>query len=204
MCPAAYRGGAGVSGIDLTVRRGEIHALVGLNGAGKSTLMKLMVGMFRPTSGAIEVLGKTWPTLGRRPWSRVGALLEYPLIYGELDGAPTCTSPPGCAACPPCAGPRWWRPILAELDLGRYAAVRARRMSLGNKQRLGLAAALQHDPDLIMLDEPTNALDPSGVILLREALLRRAAAAPGCWSPATTWTRSPGSPPGSPSSPTDG
>ena len=65
--------------------------------------------------------------------------------------------------------------MLDELDLRRYAGVRARRMSLGNKQRLGLAAALQHRPDLIILDEPTNALDPAGVILLREALLRRAA-----------------------------
>jgi len=64
-------------------------------------------------------------------------------------------------------------------DLARYTTVRARRMSLGNKQRLGLAAALQHDPDLIVLDEPTNALDPSGVILLREALLRRASAGAG-------------------------
>ena len=69
--------------------------------------------------------------------------------------------------------------ITGELDLHRYAAVRARRMSLGNKQRLGLAAALQHNPDLIVLDEPTNALDPSGVILLREALLRRASAGDG-------------------------
>ena len=69
--------------------------------------------------------------------------------------------------------------ILAELDLGRYASVRARRMSLGNRQRLGLAGALQHQPDLIILDEPTNALDPSAVIRLREALLRRAAAGAG-------------------------
>ena len=64
--------------------------------------------------------------------------------------------------------------ILDELDLRRYADVRSRRMSLGNKQRLGLAAALQHRPDLIILDEPTNALDPSGIIALREALVRRA------------------------------
>ena len=68
---------------------------------------------------------------------------------------------------------RWW------LETSTPAPAAARRMSLGNKQRLGLAAALQHDPDLIVLDEPTNALDPSGVILLREALLRRAAAGAG-------------------------
>ncbi|MFC7759006.1 AAA family ATPase [Catellatospora bangladeshensis] len=65
--------------------------------------------------------------------------------------------------------------VLTELNLAQYAAVRARRMSLGNRQRLGLAAALQHHPRVVVLDEPTNALDPAGVILLREALVRRAA-----------------------------
>ncbi len=69
--------------------------------------------------------------------------------------------------------------ILTELNLHKYAAIRARTMSLGNRQRLGLAAALQHDPDIIVLDEPTNALDPAGIILLREALVRRAAAGAG-------------------------
>jgi ABC-2 type transport system ATP-binding protein len=64
--------------------------------------------------------------------------------------------------------------VLAELNLGRYAETRTRTLSLGNRQRLGLAAALQHRPDIVVLDEPTNALDPAGVILLREALLRRA------------------------------
>src|SRR5690606_25332198 len=69
--------------------------------------------------------------------------------------------------------------VLSELNLGRYGTVRAGRMSSGNRQRLGLAAALQHDPDIIVLDEPTNALDPAGVILLREALVRRAGAGAG-------------------------
>ena len=175
----AYRGGAGVQGIDLTVLPGVIHALVGLNGAGKSTLMKLMIGMLRPDAGAIEILDQDIRTLRGTAWGRVGALIEYPLAYGELDGRTNLRLAARLHGVSPEAIPRLVEQVIDELDLGRYASVRARRMSLGNKQRLGLAAVLQHHPDLIVLDEPTNALDPSGVILLREALLRRAAAGAG-------------------------
>ena len=174
-----YRGGAGVKDIDLTVLPGEIHALVGLNGAGKSTLMKLMVGMLRPDSGTIELLGQDISYLSSDGWARVGALIEYPLAYGELDGRANLRLAARLHGVPPGGIGRAVEQSIEELDLGRYATVRASRMSLGNKQRLGLAAALQHAPDLIVLDEPTNALDPSGVILLRQALLRRASAGAG-------------------------
>ena len=174
-----YRGGAGVSGIDLDVQAGEIHALVGLNGAGKSTLMKLMIGMLRPDSGTIELLGNDSRRIAGETWARVGALIEYPLAYGELDGATNLRLAARLHGVPRAEISGTVEGIIEELNLGRYAAVRARRMSLGNKQRLGLAAALQHQPELIILDEPTNALDPSGVLLLREALLRRAAAGAG-------------------------
>jgi len=174
-----YRGGAGVHGVDLDVAAGEIHALVGLNGAGKSTLMKLMVGMLRADAGTVEVLGRNIFGADSVDWAEVGALIEYPLAYGELDGrtnllmAARLRGMRGRAAATAVDG------AIDELRLDRYAAVRARRLSLGNKQRIGLAAALQHHPRLIVLDEPTNALDPSGVILLREALLRRAEAGAG-------------------------
>ena len=174
-----YRGGAGVRDIDLSVLPGEIHALVGLNGAGKSTLMKLMVGMLRPDTGAIELLGRNIRDMSGNQWASVGALIEYPLAYGELDGLTNLRLAARLHGVPQVAIEQVVEQIIEELDLGRYATVRARRMSLGNKQRLGLAAALQHSPDLIVLDEPTNALDPSGVILLREALLRRASAGAG-------------------------
>jgi ABC-2 type transport system ATP-binding protein len=161
--------------VDLDVQAGEVHALVGLNGAGKSTLMKLMVGMLRPDAGELAVLGADVRIADPDRWARVGAVIEYPLAYGELDGRTNLELAARLRGVPA----RRIRPmvddVLAELDLHRYASVPARRMSLGNKQRLGLAAALQHRPDLIVLDEPTNALDPAGIILLREALLRRAA-----------------------------
>src|SRR6478609_3998804 len=174
-----YAGGAGLSQVDLSVAGGEIHALVGLNGAGKSTLMKLVVGMLRPQSGTIEVLGQDVARAEPQTWARVGTLIEYPLAYGDLDGRTNLSLAARLRSVPTRDIPSVVEAILDELDLRRYADVRSRRMSLGNKQRLGLAAALQHHPDLIILDEPTNALDPSGVILLREALLRRASAGAG-------------------------
>jgi ABC-2 type transport system ATP-binding protein len=174
-----FGGGAGVRAVDLTVRPGEIHALVGLNGAGKSTLMKLMLGMLRSDAGRIDVLGTDIRSAGTGVWARVGALIEYPLAYGELDGRTNLELAARLRGVPAAGIGPMVDAVLDELDLRRYAGIRARRMSLGNKQRLGLAAALQHRPELIILDEPTNALDPAGIILLREALLRRAAAGAG-------------------------
>jgi ABC-2 type transport system ATP-binding protein len=171
-----FPSGAGVRDIDLDVAPGEIHALVGLNGAGKSTLMRLLLGMLRPDAGTVRIDGVD---LCAAPWGRVGHLIENPLAYGELDGRTNLILAARLHAVPASAAPAVVDAILTELNLRRYATVRARRMSLGNRQRLGLAAALQHDPDVIVLDEPTNALDPAGVILLREALVRRAAAGAG-------------------------
>lgn len=164
--------GAGVSGIDLEVTAGEIHALVGLNGAGKTTLMRLLLGMLHPGAGSVHVDGRPLHTAD---WANVGHLVETPLAYGELDGRTNLILAARLHGANAGQAARMVDAVLAELNLTRYAAVRAGRMSLGNRQRLGLASALQHHPRVIVLDEPTNALDPSGVILLREALLRRAA-----------------------------
>ncbi|MEV0787869.1 ATP-binding cassette domain-containing protein [Kribbella sp. NPDC050459] len=161
--------GTGIRGVDINVAPGEIHALVGLNGAGKSTLMRLLLGMLKPDRGAVTIAGRN---LGQADWTAVGHLVDYPLAYREL----TCRQNlvlgarlHGVTA----AVPAIVDAAIEELHLGQYADRRADKLSLGNKQRLGLASALQHDPTFIVLDEPTNTLDPAGVILLREALLRR-------------------------------
>lgn len=163
--------GTGVRGVDIWVEPGEIHALVGLNGAGKTTLMRLLLGMLKPATGTITIAGRD---LNHADWTAVGHLVDYPLAYREL----TCrqnlalgarlhgVATPAIATIVNTA--------MAELHLTQYAERRAGKLSLGNRQRLGLASALQHDPGFIVLDEPTNTLDPAGVILLREALLRRA------------------------------
>jgi ABC-2 type transport system ATP-binding protein len=168
--------GAGVHGIDLDVEAGEIHALVGLNGAGKSTLMRLLLGMLRPDSGTVRLDGRA---LESAPWSRVGHLIDHPLAYGELTGRTNLVLAARLHGVPGSAAAAMAERVLTELNLHRYASIRARAMSSGNRQRIGLAVALQHDPDIIVLDEPTNALDPAGVILLREALIRRASSGAG-------------------------
>lgn len=169
-----FRGGAGVHGVDLTIAPGEIHALVGLNGAGKSTFMKLVLGMLRPDAGTVAINGTDIRDAPAMIWAKVGHLLEHPLAYPELTTRANLRLGARLHAVPPPEIPGLVAEILDELALTPYAAVRARVLSSGNRQRLGLASALQHNPSVIVLDEPTNTLDPSGVILLREALLRRA------------------------------
>ncbi|MGR2752731.1 ABC transporter ATP-binding protein [Agromyces arachidis] len=175
-----FRGGAGLHGIDLDVARGEIHALVGLNGAGKTTLMRLLLGMLRPDAGSVRVCGVDVADADAATWARVGQLVEHPLAYAELTGRANLEVAArlhglGRARAAAAAVDR----VIDEFALARYAGVRASRLSLGNRQRVGIAGALLHDPDAIVLDEPTNGLDPAGVIVLRESLLRRAAAGAG-------------------------
>jgi len=174
-----FRGGAGIHGVDLAVAPGEVHAIVGLNGAGKTTLMRLLLGMLRPDRGEARIDGVDVRKAGPETWRRVGHLVDHPLAYAELDARANLRAAARLhglgrreAVAAVDAG-------IAEFDLARYADVRTSRLSLGNHQRVGLAAALLHDPQVIVLDEPTSALDPAGVILLRESLLRRVGAGAG-------------------------
>ena len=164
-----FRGGAGVSDLTFQVGPGEIVALIGLNGAGKTTLMRLALGMLRPHRGTIRLLDHGLDVAPAAAWAHVGALVEVPLAYPELTVrqnlhiARLLRGDPG--------------QVEDSVEAWRLEPVtdrQFRRLSLGNRQRVGLAAALQHDPRLIVLDEPSNALDPASVILLREQLTRRA------------------------------
>ena len=162
-----------VDGVNLAVRPGNICALVGLNGAGKTTLMRMLLGMLRPDGGSVTVLGRTVPDLAGETWARVGHLLDGGFGYPELTVRENLR----------CAG--WLRGMsdararvaveagVADLRLGRWADRRTRTLSTGNRQRLGLACAMLGEPKLLVLDEPTTALDPSGVVLVR-SLLRAA------------------------------
>jgi ABC-2 type transport system ATP-binding protein len=161
--------GDGVRGVDLELVPGEIHALVGLNGAGKSTLMQLMLGMKAPDSGI------PFDEISPDRWARVGHLIEYPLAYSELTVRQNLMLSARLRGLAPDRAKSASAAIIDKLNLGKFGERRTGELSLGNRQRVGLASALQHEPDLIILDEPTNALDPSGIILLRNVLLDRAA-----------------------------
>lgn len=177
-----------LAGVDLDLSPGEIHALVGLNGAGKTTLMRVLLGMIRPDAGEVLV-GATVADAGtpdapdvpvdRLPasrWRRFGHLIETPFTYAELTVTETVHSAARLRGMTAPQATDAAAVVIDELALTHWAARRARTLSLGNRQRLGLACALVHRPDVLVLDEPTNALDPAGVLLVRRRLLATASA----------------------------
>ena len=174
-----FRGGAGVRDVDLEVAAGTVHALVGLNGAGKTTLMRLLLGMLRPQAGTVRLDGRPLAQLQPADWNGLGHLVGPPLAYPEIDVRTTLTLAARLHGVRPGAIRSVVDDAVEEWALTPYAATPVRTLSAGNLQRVGLAVALQHRPGVIVLDEPTNALDPSGVVLLREVLLRRVAGGAG-------------------------
>lgn len=173
-----------VDGLDLTVRAGEIHAIVGLNGAGKSTLMRLALGMLRPDAGTVRVRpddGREVEAWGApaRAWAGVGHLVEAPFAYPELTVTEMITAAARLRGLPRPAAVAAAHRMLVELDLGHWADRSTRALSMGNRQRLGLACAAVHDPRLLILDEPSTALDPAGVLLVRTWLQRTRRAGTG-------------------------
>jgi len=159
-----------VDGVDLTVRPGEIYGFLGRNGAGKTTLIRALLGLLRPTAGQVRLFG-TQVRGGRtdpRVWARVGYLVEGPGLYPQL----TVRDHLGLTARYRGLGQHDADAVSERLGLAGYADVPARQLSLGTRQRLGLALALVHRPALLVLDEPVSGLDPAGVvdvrILLRE------------------------------------
>lgn len=165
-----FRGGAGVEHLTFHVEPGEIVALIGLNGSGKTTLMRLALRMLRPQQGTVQIFGKPLATLPSVKWALVGALIDTPAGYPELSARENLH----IASVLRGRDSRIMEDSLGAWRLAAVADRRLRRLSTGNRQRVGLATALQHDPRLIVLDEPTNALDPSSVILLRDQLTQRA------------------------------
>jgi ABC-2 type transport system ATP-binding protein len=170
----SYGDTAVLRGVDLTLTPGEIHALVGLNGAGKTTIMRLILAMTRPDEGSVDVRGTDVAATRSGGWSAVGHVVDAPLAYPELTVEQNLNLAGRLNDMTREASRAAAVRVAEELRLTRWWSRRARTLSQGNRQRLGLGAALIHEPSLLVLDEPTSALDPSGVVVVREALVRRA------------------------------
>ena len=159
-----------VNNVSTSVNAGEIYGFLGLNGAGKTTTIRLLLGMIKPDKGSFSLFGRRVKQASKI-WNDVGYLVETPNSYPELtveenleifyrlrnlDGEKTVGS------------------VIDKLHLSRYKNVKVKHLSMGNKQRLGLAKALMHRPKLLILDEPVNGLDPAGIVEVRELLLELA------------------------------
>jgi ABC-2 type transport system ATP-binding protein len=159
-----------VDGLDLRVRRGEVYGFLGPNGAGKTTTLRMLLGLVRPTAGSVRVLGA--PPGVPEGLARIGAMVEAAAFYPYLSGRDNLR------VLARYAGVHTDRvfAVLDQVRLRERADDRFRAYSLGMKQRLGVAAALLKDPELLILDEPSNGLDPAGMAEMRE-LIRTLAAA---------------------------
>ena len=143
------------------MRRGEVYGFLGPNGAGKTTTLRMLLGLVRPTSGTAAVLGEAPGTPGGL--ARIGSMVEAPAFYPYLSGRDNLRVLARHAG----VGEERVDAVLAQVDLSARADDRAATYSLGMKQRLGVAAALLKDPELLILDEPTNGLDPAGMAEMR-------------------------------------
>lgn len=156
-----------VDGVGLRVRPGEVYGFLGLNGAGKTTTIRLLLGMIRPTAGTVRVLDQPVGPHGHGPWRRVGHLVEDPVAYPELTVSENLEVARRLQLV---SDPKAVRRVIDLLGLGAYERRRAGGLSSGNLQRLALARALLHNPELLLLDEPANGLDPAGVVEIRELI----------------------------------
>jgi ABC-2 type transport system ATP-binding protein len=156
-----------VNDVNLRVKPGEIYGFLGLNGAGKTTTIRTLLGMIRPSAGVVKVLGQAVGPNGGGPWAQVGHLVESPSAYPELSVKENLEIARRLHGI---ADPRATLHVIERLSLVPYADRKSGTLSTGNLQRLGLARALLHEPELLILDEPANGLDPAGVVEIRELL----------------------------------
>jgi ABC-type multidrug transport system ATPase subunit len=154
--------------VSMTVRRGEVYGFLGPNGAGKTTTLRMMLGLVRPTAGSATVLGR--PAGRPEVTARVGALIEGPGFYPYLSGRDNLRTMARYRRL----GPSEVERVLELVDLADRGNDTFKGYSLGMKQRLGVAAAMLGSPELVILDEPTNGLDPAGMADMRRLLLELA------------------------------
>ena len=162
-----------VDGVDLDVRAGDVYGFLGANGSGKTTTVRMLLGLVLATSGEAEVLGRAMPRSAAEVLPQVGALVEGPGAYPHLSGRANLAlfDAAGTGRVRRAHRKRRIEEVLEQVGLDPSDRRGVKTYSLGMRQRLGLAAALMRRPPLLVLDEPTNGLDPHGIREMRELLL---------------------------------
>jgi ABC-2 type transport system ATP-binding protein len=153
--------------VHLQIKQGEIYGFLGLNGAGKTTTIRMLLGMIRPTQGKAYIFGQKVDPGNMGLWNKVGHLVEIPYSYPELTVLENLEI---FCRLRFLKDTNLLTEMLDKLYLGPYRNNKVKNLSLGNVQRLGIAKAMIHRPDLLILDEPANSLDPSGIVQIRELL----------------------------------
>jgi lantibiotic transport system ATP-binding protein len=160
-----------VTGLDLKIKKGEIYGFLGPNGAGKTTTIRMLLGLMKPTSGTIHIFQKDLKKERMNILERVGSLVENPSYYPHLTAYENLEALRKILGVPKVR----IHEVLEIVRLSEVANKKVKGFSLGMKQRLGIAASLMNNPELLILDEPTNGLDPSGIIEIRHLIKRLAA-----------------------------
>lgn len=155
-----------LNGLNIQVPKGSIYGFLGPNGAGKTTTLRLMLGLLKKQKGSITIFDKSFDTARIEILSSIGSLIESPSLYAHLTAAENLLILQKVYQCPK----ERIKEVLEIVGLANTGKKKAGKFSLGMKQRLSIAMALLHNPNLLILDEPTNGLDPNGIIEIRELL----------------------------------
>lgn len=155
---------------DFTLRipQGSIYGFLGQNGAGKTTIIRLILSLLRPTSGEIRIKGETQSRNKNHIFRKIGTLIEHPSLYEHLSGYDNLALMCNYYQI----GKEKIQEVLKKVNLGNVGSKKVQNYSLGMRQRLGIASSLIHDPELLILDEPMNGLDPQGIAEIRQVFLR--------------------------------
>ncbi|HHY14286.1 MAG TPA: ABC transporter ATP-binding protein, partial [Thermoanaerobacterales bacterium] len=163
-----YGGTLAVDNVNLSVKKGEIFGFLGLNGAGKTTTIRMLLGLISPTFGKCYLKGKMIKPGNIDIWHDVGYIVETPHSYPELTVRENLEIVRKLRGIKDKNSVDW---IISKLKLDKNASKKVANLSLGNAQRLGIAKAIIHKPKILILDEPTNGLDPAGIVEVRQLLL---------------------------------
>ncbi|MBC3886774.1 ATP-binding cassette domain-containing protein [Acetobacterium paludosum] len=164
-----YRGTMALDCVNLTLRRGEIYGFIGENGAGKTTMIRLITGLSFPTDGKMTLFGKSGAKELQKQRARIGCMVETPALYKNMTAQQNLEAQRIQRGIPDKECIQETLKLVGLTDTGKKAV---RHFSLGMRQRLGIAMALLNDPEFLILDEPINGLDPSGIVEIRKLMKR--------------------------------